>query len=146
MISSILRALTGEENARLNKGKEVATLSRNQCRAVIVGSLFALSLLWIAFVPPGEAADVARGKKIYRMMCLKCHGKQGKGDGPKAKTLSKKPRDYTNKEEMSKLTDDDLKKAVIEGKKPMPAFQARLKDKDVENVIAYIKTLAGGGK
>ncbi|MFQ5802949.1 MAG: c-type cytochrome [Candidatus Methylomirabilales bacterium] len=121
-------------------------MSRNQYRAVIVGIFFALSLLWIAFVPLGEATDIARGKKIYRMMCLKCHGKEGKGNGPKAKTLSKKPRDYTNKEEMSQLTHDALKKAVIEGKKPMPAFRARLNDKDVENVIAYIKTLAAGGK
>lgn len=108
----------------------------------VVGGLFALSVSWLLFPRPGEAADLARGEKIYKMMCLKCHGKEGKGDGPKAKELSKKPRNYTNKAEMEKLTDADLKKAVIEGKEPMPSFRARLKDKDVDDVIAYIKTFA----
>lgn len=108
----------------------------------MVGGLFALSGLWLLFAGSGEAADLARGEKIYKMMCLKCHGESGKGDGPKAKELSKKPANYTNPDFFKTRSDADLKKTVIEGKEPMPSFRARLKDKDVDDVIAYIKTFA----
>lgn len=89
------------------------------------------------------AANLAHGKKIYKAKCRKCHGKEGKGDGPKAKSLKKKPRDYTDKAKMSEFTDADLIKVVKEGKKPMPKFGKKLNDKDIEDVIAYIRTFAG---
>jgi len=108
----------------------------------VVGGLFALSLLGSVLARPGEAADLAKGEKIYKMMCLKCHGETGKGDGPKAKELSKKPANYSDPGFFAKRPDEDLKKVVIEGKEPMPSFQARLKDKDVDDVIAYIKAFS----
>lgn len=117
-------------------------LKRDWWSRVIVSGFLALSVSWLLFPRPGEAADLARGEKIYKMMCLKCHGKEGKGDGPKAKELSKKPADYTNPDFFAKRSDADLKKTVTEGKEPMPSFRARLKDKDVDDVIAYIKTFA----
>ena len=102
-----------------------------------------LSVASAALVAPVFGADPAKGKKIYTDKCLKCHGEKGKGDGPKAWDLSKKPADYTDKEKMSKFTDEDLKKAVKEGKKPMPAFGKKLSDEDIGGVIAYIRTFAG---
>src|SRR3972149_571272 len=92
----------------------------------VVGGLFALSVLGSVLARPGEAADLAKGEKIYKMMCLKCHGETGKGDGPKAKELSKKPANYSDPGFFAKRPDEDLKKVVIEGKEPMPSFQARL--------------------
>jgi mono/diheme cytochrome c family protein len=121
-------------------------MSGNQWRAAIVAGFFALSLSWIALVPLGEAADVTRGGKIYKTMCRKCHGKEGKGDGPKAKSLKKKPRNYTEPGFFDEHPDGELKKVVIEGKKPMPSFREKLKDKDVDDVITYIKTLASSGQ
>lgn len=121
-------------------------MNGNQWRAAIVAGFFALTLSWIAFVPPGEAADLGRGGEIYKLMCRKCHGRSGKGDGPKAKSLKKKPRNYTEPGFLDEHPDAELKKVVIEGKEPMPSFRKKLKDKDVDDVIAYIKTLAGGGK
>ena len=88
-------------------------------------------------------ANLTKGKNIYADKCLKCHGKEGRGDGPKAEDLEKKPADYTDKAKMSKLTDADLKKAVKEGKEAMPAYGKKLSDKDIDNVIAYIRTFVG---
>src|SRR3989304_1757203 len=110
-------------------------LRRSLRSRAVVGGVFALGLLGGVFARPGEAADLAKGEKIYKMMCLKCHGETGKGDGLKAKELSKKPADYTNPDFFTKRSDEDLRKTVIEGKEPMPSFQARLKDKDVDGVI-----------
>jgi mono/diheme cytochrome c family protein len=43
-------------------------------------------------VPPGK---VTTGKLEYRSHCAQCHGPNGKGDGPVAAVLTKKPADLT---------------------------------------------------
>jgi mono/diheme cytochrome c family protein len=102
-----------------------------------------LSVASAALSTPAFGADLAKGKSIYGDKCLKCHGEKGKGDGRKAADLEKKPADYTDKAKMAKFTDEDLKKAVKEGKKPMPAFGKKLSDEEIDGVIAYIRTFAG---
>ena len=109
----------------------------------IVGVATLLSVAGAALVAPAFGADPAKAKKIYVDKCLKCHGEKGKGDGPKAWDLSKKPADYTDKAKMAKFTDADLKKAVKEGKKPMPAFGKKLSDEDINGVVAYIRSFMG---
>ncbi len=108
-------------------------------------SALAMSLLMSLTAFPAAAADLKRGAKIYQIMCAKCHGKSGKGDGPKAGELEKKPADYTQPGFFDKHPDEKLKTVVRKGEPPMPAFGDRLKDADVDNVLAYIKTFAGGG-
>ena len=102
-----------------------------------------LSVASAALSTPAFGADLAKGKSIYGDKCVKCHGEKGKGDGRKAADLEKKPADYTDKAKMAKFTDEDLKKAVKEGKKPMPAFGKKLSDEEIDGVIAYIRTFAG---
>ena len=106
--------------------------------AVVITSLFA----FLVVASTARAADLAAAKKIYDDRCAKCHGLTGKGDGPKAKTLKKKPRDYTNTAEMAKLTDDQLKKEILDGKKPMPAFRGKIDEKTVDDLVAYVRTFA----
>ena len=43
---------------------------------------------------PGETA-VTSGRLEYRYHCGQCHGTNGKGDGPVASVLTKKPADLT---------------------------------------------------
>ena len=109
----------------------------------IMGVAALVSVASAAWIAPAFGADLAKGKKVYTDKCLKCHGEKGRGDGPRAYDLSKKPADYTDKEKMSKFTDADLKKVVQEGKKPMPAFGKKLGDEEIDGVIAYIRTFAG---
>ena len=103
----------------------------------------AVSLVGSVGVSAGQAADLANGKKVYADKCARCHGVSGKGDGPKAETLEKKPADYTDKKKMSELTDAQLKKVALDGKSPMPAYKGKMSDRDLEDVIAYIRTFAG---
>ena len=110
-------------------------------------SLMALCALVFGTVLFAEAADVEQGKKLYGQFCVSCHGQSGKGDGPAAAALNPKPRDHTDKEAMSKLSDDDLLKVIKNGgasvgKSPlMPAWGASLKDDQIKDVIAYVRTL-----
>jgi len=106
--------------------------------ATVIVSLFA----FLVVASTAMAADLAAAKKVYDDRCAKCHGLTGKGDGPKAKTLKKKPRDYTNAAEMGKLTDEQLKKEILDGKKPMPAFRGKIDEKTIDDLIAYVRTFA----
>jgi cytochrome c oxidase cbb3-type subunit III len=94
-----------------------------------------------------SAADAEQGKKLYGQFCVSCHGQSGKGDGAAAAALNPKPRDHTDKELMGKMSDDDMLKVIKNGgasvgKSPlMPPWGAALKDDQIKDVIAYIRTL-----
>jgi mono/diheme cytochrome c family protein len=109
--------------------------------------LMALCALVFGTALFANAADVEQGKKLYGQFCASCHGQSGKGDGPAAAALNPKPRDHTDKETMSKLSDDELLKVIKNGgasvgKSPlMPAWGASLKDDQIKDVIAYVRTL-----
>lgn len=100
-----------------------------------------LGLVLLATMP-AMGADLANGKKVYTDRCARCHGVSGRGDGPRAEALDKKPRDYADAGEMEKVTDADLRKIVLQGKGAMPSYKGRVSDKDLEGVIAYIRTFA----
>jgi mono/diheme cytochrome c family protein len=93
------------------------------------------------------AANAEEGKKLYGQFCASCHGQSGKGDGPAAAALNPKPRDHTDKAYMSKLTDDDMLKVIKNGgasvgKSPlMPPWGASLKDDQIKDIIAHVRTL-----
>lgn len=105
-------------------------------------TLLAVVVLIVVFASQALAADMGNGKNVYVDKCLKCHGEKGKGDGPEAADLEKKPADYTDKAKMGKFTDEELKKVVREGKKPMAAFGKKLTAKEIDDVLAYIRTFA----
>jgi len=107
---------------------------------IVLFGVGALLALWPA--SSARAADTAATKAIYDDKCAKCHGDTGKGDGPKAKTLKKKPRDYTDGAKMAELTDEDLKKGITEGKKPMPSYEGKLTAQEIDDLVAYIRTFA----
>ncbi|RMF93832.1 MAG: cytochrome c [Nitrospinota bacterium] len=98
----------------------------------------------------GEAAEgnAEAGKKIYQQFCASCHGASGRGDGPAAAALNPKPRNFTDKELMSQKSDERLfnvikKGGAANGLSPvMPPWGASLKDSQIWDLIAYIRTLA----
>lgn len=100
------------------------------------------------YAAPTIAADAQAGKALYEEHCLKCHGDKGKGDGASAKKLKMKMADYSNAEAMAKLTDADLAKFTMEGggalgkSKLMPGFKDKLNEKQLADVVAYIRTFA----
>jgi mono/diheme cytochrome c family protein len=58
-----------------------------------------LVALWVAgtialWFPQGARAD-SNGELLYSTYCASCHGADGHGDGPVAKSLTSKPTDLT---------------------------------------------------
>lgn len=119
--------------------------SRIEVLLILSGSVLILSGSLLAGLSAAGAADTSKGRKVYELKCLTCHGKAGKGDGPTSQGLDKKPRNFTEPDFLKTHTDADIKKTILEGKPPMPAFKGALKDKDIDNVIPYVKSLAVSG-
>lgn len=96
---------------------------------------------------PGQD-DIQAGLAIHKEHCLRCHGDTGRGDGRAARLFSVKPADWTNREHMSKVTDQDMVKIISGGgesvgkAKVMPAFKGRLSDSQIRDVIAFVRSLS----
>jgi cytochrome c oxidase cbb3-type subunit III len=120
-------------------------MKRFRIRSVLGVSVL-LSGLYVPSVFAG--ADPVAGKVTYEKTCAMCHGQTGKGDGPTAAVLNPKPRNHTDGAYMNTLKDDYLFKIVKEGgvsvgkSQLMPAWAAQIKDNEIHNVVAYIRTLA----
>ncbi len=113
--------------------------------SIILGLVFPYFLLF-GNVFAGE--DSKAGAKTFKSMkCASCHGKDGKGQGPAAKAMKIKAADWTDKAAMSELKDQYLKDIISKGgkalkmSKRMPGYQKKLKSGDLENLLAYIRSL-----
>jgi len=93
----------------------------------------ALLSAMLATAVPAAAADLARGSQIYALHCAVCHGPTGQGGVPGA------PR--FNRGERLLQSDAALLEAVRRGRNVMPAFAGVLRDREILDVIAYLRTL-----
>lgn len=127
----------------------------------IVGSLWIGTMSHASTVPSGPMPEttpefVEKGREIYMGRCSFCHGLTGDGEGPAAKYLDPRPRDFTLAIYKFRTTqsgglpqDSDLFRTVSRGL-PGTAMQAfdrsliknGLTEEERWAVIAYIKTFA----
>jgi cytochrome c6 len=89
--------------------------------------------LAVALLPgPARAADVARGAELYRSHCVACHGEGGRPVMPMAPDFSRPT---------SLLKPDlALMAAVRSGRGAMPAYQGVLRDREILDVVAHLRT------
>ena len=91
------------------------------------------------------------GKRLYQSYCAGCHGSGGKGDGPAGKSLPVKPADHTDAKKMDQLTDNHLFTVIAKGgaasgkSSHMPAWGGVLKEKQIQEIIVYIRGLSRAG-
>jgi mono/diheme cytochrome c family protein len=89
----------------------------------------------------GEDAD-GIGEDLYKQHCRSCHGKEGYGDGSKAKELETEMRDLTS-EEVQAQSDGELYYKSIIGRDEMPNFEKKIKgEEDRWMVINFMRSLA----
>jgi putative copper resistance protein D len=93
-------------------------------------------------IPP-DSASLARGQKLYQDNCLACHGATGAGDGPLGLALRPQPANL-----QTHMTDGhpdgllfDWVTNGVQGT-AMPAFGARLSERERWDVINFIRTFA----
>jgi mono/diheme cytochrome c family protein len=90
--------------------------------------------------------NIERGKSLYQMeakptACKMCHGIKGNGNGRLARGLEPAPRNFTCEDTMKSLSDGQLFWVIKNGSKgtAMPAHKFTLSDKDIWQVIHYLK-------
>jgi mono/diheme cytochrome c family protein len=117
-------------------------------RIIFFCAVVIFSLSFPLLTSAQSKGDANAGKAKYESLCAGCHGKTGKGDGPAAASLNPKPQDHSNGKVMNSLSDQYLTDIIKNGgagakKSPlMPAWGKTLKDQEVADVIAYIRSLA----
>jgi mono/diheme cytochrome c family protein len=88
----------------------------------------------------GRGAQEANGQALFQFHCAPCH------ETPPPDLLKEPPKlngIFSSKTLPSgaPATDEQVRKVIIEGLRTMPAFDRRLKDQDVRDLIAYLHTL-----
>ncbi len=88
---------------------------------------------------PRDQDSIGRGKKLFQMHCVVCHGPEGKGDGPAAAGLTLKPPDLVRM--AGHHPDGDLAWKIANGRGAMPAWKGKLSDKDIWHLVNLIQSL-----
>ncbi len=113
-------------------------------KKLVTASLFATFTVLLTLAP----ASASEIEKVFGFYCSQCHGLGGKGDGPNVtKDFPVSPRNFTNAEEMNKLSDADLKNVILDGgpsvsKSPMmPPWGKTLTAEQVDGLIEHLRAL-----
>lgn len=106
--------------------------------------------------PPSSPDSVKRGSELFQSMnCWLCHGKEGRGNGPSAASLTDSkgypitPFDLTSGTRLKcGNSDQGIFRDLITGLdgSPMPSFADALKPDQVWDLVHYIATLRAGAK
>jgi mono/diheme cytochrome c family protein len=119
-------------------------------RSIVLSLLLTLSCVTLAQAASEQSSgsqkalrdyyDLQEGKRLYEQYCRFCHGEQGKG---KAFDVTPPPADLTSPTVQEK-SDFDLTQIIHGGERgtAMGAWQWTLSDKDKQNVLQYIRSLA----
>jgi cytochrome c6 len=103
-----------------------------------VAGLAILAVFYGATTARAGKPDDDAGKKIFEANCAACHGSDGAGTPVGLSLMAPDLRS----DAVQKLSDDDLKKQVSEGKNNMPPFKDTLSTDQIQAVVAYVRTFA----
>jgi len=132
-----------------------------QNRADLVAFIKTFSARWVT-EKPGEPIKIPEepkltvesikhgGELFQKLECWKCHGQEGRGDGPSASTLTDsndqpiRPYNFTS-DNRSKCgrTNQDLYRIFMTGVDgtPMPSFADVVKPEEAWDLVHYLRTL-----
>lgn len=99
--------------------------------AALVGVMSGLVLMLTSGT--STAADTNKGQQLYAANCAICHGPSGRSVMPGAPNF--------DRGEGLMRPDFALLASIRAGKNAMPAYQGLLADRDILDVIAFLRTL-----
>lgn len=117
---------------------------------MIAAVLTLVLMLAVGILPASAAGDASDGAKIFAARCARCHGPDGKGNGPDLLKLhpSSNPVDWTKPVVMRQWSNDEIVAIITKGGKAvgsspvMPPFKGKLNDAQIQDLLAFIRTLA----
>lgn len=110
---------------------------------LISANLFLLLALTVPINAQEPSFVPEKGEEVYREHCARCHGVEGKGNGPDAAQLIVPPTNFHRPESRAK-SDLDLRGAIIWGLafSPMHGWWDKMDVEDIRAVTAYIRRMA----
>ena len=131
-------------------------------RLQVIGAVAGLVGAW-ALVAGGCANEQQRkGKELYSHYCMHCHGENGRqNEGFNWSSMpDPKPKDLSNKSEMSTFKDEDIFNTISRDMKDtspggdkigdddfavptMPTFKYTLSEEEIWAIVGYVRTLHG---
>ena len=87
----------------------------------------------------GLSLQQTRGRHIYDQNCIRCHEPYTRWGlhGPSLKNLCKKPYLPSG----MPVNDERLQDVILLGKAKMPSFRKAFTERQLEDLLAYLKTL-----
>jgi mono/diheme cytochrome c family protein len=93
-----------------------------------------------------EAAR-AEAKKIWTERCVTCHGPAGRGDGPGAKILPVKPRNFGDVDWQDETSDERIAQVIVDGGRAVGLDSNMAANPDLQNkpevVLALVELVRG---
>jgi mono/diheme cytochrome c family protein len=117
----------------LGKGKNMKALINK----TVIG-FAATFVLALAMSSSAVAQDAAA---LYKAKCASCHAADGNGDTPVGKKLGVKA---FSDPEVAKSSDAAWIDATKKGKGKMPAYDGKLTDDQIKDLVTFIRGLAKG--
>ena len=124
-------------------------LSEAQVEAIVVYMRAWSDARVVEYDPDPVSGDKKHGKELFLKRCSQCHGEDGKGGKGTGVTFSRK-RDLpiiapalNNTGFLASASDVMIKNTLVHGREgsPMVSFlKAGLKEKDINDVVAYIRS------
>lgn len=89
-------------------------------------------------LPEGNAPQaLGDARTIFDAKCAKCHGKDGRAKGIKAKMIH--VRNLTDAAWQDNVTDERLFNSISNGRNDMPAFKKKLSEAQIDSLVAYVR-------
>lgn len=98
----------------------------------------AAAVILMAAVITGPAFAQNDAATFYKTKCQMCHGADGKGQTPMGPKLG--VRDF-HSPEVAKESDSVLFTITKNGKNKMPAYNGKLTDDQIKDLVKYIRSL-----
>jgi len=103
---------------------------------LLVGVVFLMS----ADVTMAQKGDANAGKDPFSKTCALCHGADGNSPKDAVAKMFKVDIPKLGSSEIQSKSDDEIKKVITQGFGKMKPVSS-LSDKDVQNVIAFVRTI-----
>jgi len=82
-----------------------------------------------------------KGKEVYNLYCLSCHGESGFGDGAAGASFARRPANF-HSERVREQSDGALFWKMTNGKVNMPPFKDVLSEQQRWQVVSYIRKIS----
>ncbi len=95
---------------------------------------------------PTDEAAVKRGAGVYGEFCASCHGRYGRGEGPLAGNLTRRPPDFSDSAWLGGRSDAAIVKGLTSASHSPMAIASLFDAATLTDAVAYIRRLSVPGK